>query len=186
MSLPTPPATKPRILGLDLSLTATGVAMPDGDTLTIRTQPSAYVHAMERLADIRHTIIHLAGRDTDLVAIEGYAYGRDQNRELLGELGGVVKLALYDAAIPYVLVAPTSVKKYATGHGNAPKGLVISELNARTGRTFRNATNDQADAYALRLYALDAYGWGDLTWPATHRSALKSVVSWPDLSGANR
>lgn len=184
MNLPTPPPSRPRILGLDLSLTATGVAMPDGDTLTIRTTPQAYTHPMERLADIRHTIIHLAGRDTDLAIIEGYSYGSTQGRELLGELHGIIRLALYDAAIPYTLVPPSSVKKYATGHGNAPKGLVIAELNARTGRNFRD--DNQADAYALRLYGLDAYGWPELDLPATHRIALERDLDWPDLTGATR
>ena len=113
------------------------------------------------------------------VVIEGYSHGSTHGAHHLGELGGTIRLALWDAAIPYIDVAPTARAKYATGRGNAAKHLVISELSARTGRAFLD--DNQADAWILRAMALDAYGWPAIDVPKTHRDALTGV-SWPDLT----
>ena len=163
----------PQIMGIDPSLTATGVALPDGTTLTIRSKQ----RGMERLAELRSIILGLAA-GTDLVAIEGYSYGSSHGAHQLGELGGVIRLALWDAAIPYLEIAPTMRAKYATGRGNAAKGLVISELSARTGRTFTD--DNQADAYILHAMTLDHYGHPPIAVPQTHRDALKNLT-FPDL-----
>ena len=164
----------PQIMGIDPSLTATGIALPDGTTLTIRSKH----RGMERLADIRQVIITLAA-GIDLVIIEGYSYGSGHGAHQLGELGGTLRLALWDAAIPYLEIAPTQRAKYATGRGNAAKNLVISELSARTGRTFPD--DNQADAYILYAMALDHYGHPIIDVPKTHRDALQAVT-WPDLN----
>ena len=164
----------PQIIGLDLSLTATGIALPDSTTLTIRSKH----RGMERLADIRQVILGLAA-GTDLIAIEGYSYGSGHGAHQLGELGGTIRLALWDAAIPYVEIAPTQRAKYATGRGNAAKHLVISELSARTGRTFPD--DNQADAYILHAMTLDHYGHPIIDLPKTHRDVL-TAITWPDLN----
>ena len=164
----------PQIVGIDPSLTATGIALPDGTTLTIRTN----LRSMERLAEIRSTILGLAF-EIDLVVIEGYSYGSGHGAHQLGELGGTIRLALWDAAIPYVDVAPTGRAKYATGRGNAGKSLVVSELSARTGRTFHD--DNQADAYILRAMALEHYGHPCIDVPKTHRDAL-TAITWPELA----
>lgn len=164
----------PQIMGIDPSLTATGIALPDGTTLTIRSK----LRGIERLADIRSIVLGLCA-NTDLVVVEGYSYGSAHGAHQLGELGGTIRLALWDAAIPWIDVAPGGRAKYATGRGNAAKGLVLSELSARTGRTFPD--DNQADAYILHLMGLDAYGHPGLELPQTHRDALKTIP-WPDLA----
>jgi len=166
--------TYPQIIGIDPSLTATGIALPDGTTLTIRTN----LRGMERLAEIRSTILGLAF-EIDLVVIEGYSYGSGHGAHQLGELGGTIRLALWDAVIPYVDVAPTARAKYATGRGNAGKHLVVSELSARTGRAFHD--DNQADAYILRAMALEHYGHPCIDVPKTHRDAL-AAITWPELA----
>lgn len=164
----------PQIMGLDLSLTATGVALPDATTLTLRSK----LRGMERLADLRSIILGLAA-STELVVLEGYSYGSGHGAHQLGELGGTIRLALWDAAIPYIDIAPTQRAKYATGRGNAAKGLVVSEISARTGRTFPD--DNQVDAWILRAMALDHYGHPCIDVPQTHRDALTGI-HWPDLT----
>lgn len=167
-------STAPAILGLDLSLTASGIALPDGTTLTIASKQR---HAA-RLADIRNEIsLYLS--HVDLVVIEHYAFNSRHNAHQLGELGGVIRLALWDFQIPYVDVAPSARAKYATGRGNAAKSAVVSEISARTGRTF--ADDNQADAYILHLMGLDAYGHPTISLPNTHRQALTNIL-WPNLT----
>lgn len=163
----------PNIIGLDLSLTATGICLEDGTTLTIRSKH----RNMERLADIRSLILGIIP-NTHLVVIEGYSYGSGHGAHQLGELGGTIRLALYDASIPYVDIAPTARAKYATGRGNAAKSLVVSEISARTGRTFPD--DNQVDAWILRAMALDHYGYPCIDLPQTHRDSLKQIT-WPEL-----
>lgn len=84
------------------------------------------------------------------VFMEGYAYGAKLNREKLGELGGIVKLACR-----HVLcrdpqsVAPTALKQFATGSGRATKEQMVEAVQ----RFDPEITNDNlADAYLLALY----------------------------------
>ncbi len=178
-----------RIVGLDLSLTATGVAHDFGTaTLTSRAKGA------ERLAVLLHLAGSLCGfkfhdydaapefSAADLVVIEGYSMGtarQSSHAHGLGELGGVVRLALFEAGIAYVDVAPASLKKYATGKGNASKDEVYGEAIRRLG--YAGKSNDEADALWLRAMALDAYGEPPVTMPALNRSAL-TAVHWPALA----
>ena len=169
--------TMPQVMAIDPSLTATGITCPDGTSLTIRSTH----RGMARLADIRSVILDLAG-STDLVAIEGYAYGSKFNRETLGELGGIIRLALWDASIPYVDIAPTQRAKYATGSGRSSKALCVAGIAARSGIVFGD--DNQADAFTMWAMTLDAYGFPMIVMPAKHREVL-DVIEWPTIEKGN-
>ena len=64
----------------------------------------------------------------------------------LGELGGVLKLLVFEYRIPLLLVPPTCLKLYATGKGNADKGQVMVAMAKIRKRLF--SCDDEADAYA--------------------------------------
>lgn len=176
------------VVGLDLSLTATGVATV---TRTEVLRPKAT--GPERLAWIRDAVldrcrVHLyrggyAPDSTDpdvadLVVLEGYAYGRPNQAHQIGELGGVIRVALWEARVPYVEVPPAVLKKYATGHGNAGKGEVMASAIRRLG--YEGHDDNEADADWLRTMALDHYGLSRIILPAAHREAL-GKVDWPEL-----
>lgn len=171
-----------RLVGLDLSLTSTGVALaptldiPEG---TAVFRPKALA-GMARIAWLRRRIMPLCW-DADLVVIEDYAFSRQASRaHALGELGGAIRLALFDADVRYVDVAPTTRAKYATGKGNSGKAVVVSSVSAKTGRTF--AYDDEVDAFVLREMALAQYGQPCEIPPTNQaqRDAL-AAVEWPDL-----
>jgi Holliday junction resolvasome RuvABC endonuclease subunit len=175
---------EPRVVGLDLSLTATGVAWPAGETGTLTPTRTG----MARLADLRDRILAICDPGigvegvADLVAVEGYSFGsRHSQAHALGELGGVVRLALWEAGVPFVDVAPALLKKYATGHGNAPKEQVLAAAIRRLG--YQGHDHNQADAAWLRAVALDAYGHPPTAMPEAHRQAL-AKVAWPELRTA--
>lgn len=131
------------VLALDLSLTSTGVAH-SGGTSCIKSKK----RGAERLVEIREKIrtlilIHAP----DLVVIEGYAYARANQAHQVGELGGVVRVLLYDMGIEYALVAPTALKKWATGKGNADKDTMLETAIRKHG--FTGHGNDEADAWLL-------------------------------------
>lgn len=154
---------------LDLSLTSTGVVRADGTYGTIRLRTKG----MRRLAELRRLVLE-AVRGCDLVAIEGYSYGaRGRAVVSLGELGGVVRLALWDAGIPYLEVPPTVVKKYATGKGNASKEAVLVEAVRRLG--YPGSSTDEADALWLHAAVCDAAGNPAVAVPEKHREALATI-----------
>jgi hypothetical protein len=59
------------------------------------------------------------------------------------------------ASIPYQGVPVGTIKRFATGKGNAPKEAVIAAMRARG---FAPADDNEADAIALLLWAIDARG----------------------------
>jgi hypothetical protein len=88
-----------------------------------------------------------------LVAIEGYAHGSAFEREHMGELGGYLKLLLWQAGVPYLIVPPGVLKKYVTGKGNAAKAIMLKEVYRRWG--YDTESDDQADAYGLARFAAE-------------------------------
>jgi Holliday junction resolvasome RuvABC endonuclease subunit len=126
--------------------------------------------------------------DVDVVVLEGYAYARANQAHQVGELGGVIRVALAEWGIPYVVVAPSALKLYATGKGNASKDNVVSAVSARTGIVFAGkGANDRCDAWVLRQMGMAHYGVGTdvygtdalVPMPKHNRTALDKV-DWPD------
>ena len=175
------------ILALDLSLTATGICHPDGSTGTFKT---GKLRGMERLLRIRDTVserIEMPGtvQCTDLVVIEGYSYGSKGRAAVsLGELGGIVRMFLWEWGTPYVEIPPSCLKKYLCGKGNAGKDDVLQQAVMRSGRVFGD--NNQADAWVMWQMALAHYTPDSpllVPMPAAHRTALDKI-EWTELEGA--
>lgn len=145
-----------KVVGLDLSLTAIGVAGDFGTRVLTHKLPT---HASEgQKCERLHALssrIDIITRDADLVVIEGYSFASQHSHaHSLGELGGLVKVILWRRGIPFALPTPQQVKKYATGSGGAAKEAVlaaavriVSEIN----------TTHEADAWWLRAMALAHY-----------------------------
>lgn len=166
------------VLALDLSLTSTGVAFPDGSTDTWEPK----LTGPARLAWYRTGLRSLLDSAVDFVVIEDYAYaGRFAHSHELGELGGVVRLVLHDARKLWVAIVPTSLKKYATGKGNAGKAEVCAAAIRRLG--YAGHDDNEADALWLRAMAMDHYGRPVVEMPAANRQSLVKVP-WPTLAEA--
>lgn len=97
-----------------------------------------------------------------LICIEGYAYAKEVNRELMGEVGGMIRLnCFYDnpELVGAVIVAgPTQLKKYILGSaqiagGQKTKQLIILNIYKRLG--IEVANDNQADAIVLAKIAKD-------------------------------
>jgi len=145
------------IMGIDPSLTATGLALLKGsDLVTITASPPMPTKTCPRgdfcrLAWFKERIGAVLRTGNPLVvAIEGYAYGAKSQAHSLGELGGVIRVLLFESVIPNAVVVPPNVlKKFATGTGNADKGAVSKGLFKRWGVDVEN--NNEADASGLAL-----------------------------------
>lgn len=143
------------IIGLDLSLTSTGVYTTDihGEALGGVIKPNK-LRGIPRhnyiLNDLAQVEIE-SGREgkPDLVVIEGYAMGRAGNIGRvfdIGELGGIVKLTYYNRSIPMLIVPPKTLKMFAVDNGNADKQAMVEW--AKTNG-YDPKTDDDADAFAL-------------------------------------
>jgi len=93
------------------------------------------------------------------VFIEGYGFGNAHTLAILVEIGTAIRLALHGCGMTYTEVAPTSLKKFATGKGNSQKDQVMLAVYKKWG--FTPETNNIADAYVLAKMAANAEGWAD-------------------------
>jgi Holliday junction resolvasome RuvABC endonuclease subunit len=169
------------ILALDLSLTAPGICHPDGATETLKIKPA--LKGMHRLALIRAMVRSTVTTDhVDLVTLEGYSYGSKGRGVInIGELGGVIRLALHEASIPFVEIPPSCLKRYATGRGNADKDAVLQQAVIRAGHVF--VDNNAADAWWLWQLALAHYEPGSPLLVRMPKGNLEGLakVAWVDV-----
>lgn len=167
---------RPNILALDLSIAATGVAFPDGTLDTIHT--SSADTDDHRVDEIAEAITYaLATPTVDLVVMEGGVF-LSQAAFRLGMVHRAARVVVREAGLPYALVPPSSLKKYASGKGNASKADMRLALFKRAGLDERD--DNRVDAWWLRAMALDAYGCPVVDMPRLQaEAALK--VGWPHL-----
>lgn len=171
-----------RIMGLDVSMTATGVCFPDGSTALIRPRgkgDARLLHVEDRLsAALRVARPQLAVIEDDPGIFQGSA------AKVVPMVQAVVRLALLRAGIPYVLVNQSTLKMYATGYGRADKPSMALAALTRAGLKFDgDKGGDQCDAWWLRAAGHAAYGEPVVMMPPSHVDALR-LVEWPTVGDA--
>lgn len=169
----------PTIIAFDLSLRGTGVARADGGTHRISPKGAGAA----RLAELRDAVLGCATMPwADLIVLEGLALRANGggHAELAG-LHALIKVALWEREQTFVEVPPATLKKAATGRGNAPKPDLRAELIKRGGIDL--ADDNECDAWWLRYAALHHYGHAPFDVPQTHRDAIEKI-DWPTLNGA--
>lgn len=158
-------------MGLDLSLTSTGVSV-GGSTQSIKSKNKG----TKRLVEIRDEIVKIAKNEKiEIVAIEGYSYASQYSQaHSIGELGGVVKVAVKELGLPIVIIPPTCRAKFATGKGNSNKIDVMDAITLKTGIPFGGSDgNDKCDAWILEQMTLTYLGLSTYTWTEEQMLALK-------------
>lgn len=172
--------TAPRVAGVDVSLTGSAVATVGG---TVRVPTSGkradlLVVRHARLVAITRQVLTAVG-DVDLAVIEGpslHSFGGSVWDR--GGLWWLIVDGLLDRGIPVAVMPPKCRAKYATGSGAARKTAVLEAVNARYG--VQLATDDEADALALRAAGMDWLGHPIAPVPDINRAALDGCA-WPDL-----
>jgi crossover junction endodeoxyribonuclease RuvC len=177
-----------RVLGLDMSYAGTAIAATHnlvGPRLRVRT-----VNPGARRGDARLDYIVLETCEElrwvpDVVVMEGLFVGHNNNSLQLAELHGCIKRELYRHDVVYVIVAPSTLKVFATGDGRADKAAVLHAMRARYGDAIGGPshiqTHDDADALAALAMGCHAYGQPLAPAPAEAVRALKAV-KWPTLA----
>ena len=95
----------------------------------------------------------------DFVGIEGYAFGAVGRVFQIAENAGLFKHKLYEKGIPFDVYAPTMIKKFASGKGNANKEAMIEAFEKEVSIDIRekcgiinkswNPITDIVDAYYI-------------------------------------
>ena len=108
----------------------------------------------------------------DHIAIEGYSYGSKGKVFHIAENTGVLKYKIHLTGVPLEVVPPTTIKKFATGKGNADKttmhkffkndaGVDLKEEITPDKATVDNPVSDIVDSYYVCKYlhdkVLDSY-----------------------------
>jgi Holliday junction resolvasome RuvABC endonuclease subunit len=138
------------VVGLDPSLSATGV-FTNGLPWTITTKPTAKtaLARVGRLSEIASEVTRHVP-DGALVVMEGpgFSRGAQAGHHLLAGLWWLLALTIVEVCeADLVEVSPTTLKKFATGRGNATKADMRMALFKRTGLDL--ADDNQADAWWL-------------------------------------
>lgn len=143
------------VLGIDPSLTGTGFSYRNAEGVVTGTISPGKLRGAARLCYLRDRFLSvLSATPIDLVVYEGYSMNSKFGRLAdLGELGGVLKVAMHDRSVPYLIVPPSNLKMFATGNGglrgDAGKKIMAQAAADHLGRTL--PTYDEADAFFLML-----------------------------------
>ena len=176
--LPILPVT---IIGMDLSLTSTGIAVYARGritTLRLRSKHSG----LERLLDLRAQLgAFLYTHKPGLIGIEGYSFGSKNSRaHSIGEWGGVAKLTVSEcrSAPTGYLVSPVTLKKFMTGNHQAKKPEVVLHLFKRYG--IEVPQEDEADAACISIL-IGAHRYAD-QFPSLTDFQRKALAGVENLS----
>lgn len=164
----------PKIFGVDLSYTATGLATPV-DVRVVSTQPGApdEVRAAEIFSELEW---RLSDHVAFLVVVEDIVPVRGNALARMGMLHGVIRHLLRENHCPFRLVAPGKLKKYSAGRGNADKAEVLASAIRRLG--YAGSDHNEADALWLRQVGLRMTGQDHVAVPQSHADALKGLEPW--------
>lgn len=167
-----------KVLALDLSLTATGVAACDGHEAKSDTWKPGKLRGEARLVKLRDwTARMLNVFQPQLVLLEDYAYSRPNRAHQVGELGGVIRVLLHEAAVAWRVIGTAQLKQFATGKGNASKDAVLLEAARRFH--FTGTDNHAADAWIMVQMARSMYELpGAVPVPKRNAEVLYKI-NWP-------
>jgi hypothetical protein len=181
------------IVGLDLSLTATGIAHWEGDAIakltTVSSSPKISDEA--RLEDLDQAIFDRiphgfpggTGAKAELVVIEGLSFGSNTGSHSLRDgLHWLIRYGLHQIHLPMLIVPPMSLKKFILGptkKGDNTKELMIREVWRKYGVEARD--NNQADAAALAILGAAYLGRKPMT--AIQREVIEKLKAGPQIKG---
>lgn len=150
------------VIGLDLSLTRTGICLPDGTTQHIvgPKAPDLYGRAYGMVDELSHWLL-----PADLVVIEAIGTRFIQTAISLAYVHCLTDGLLADTRV--VKIAPSRLKVWATGKGNADKhAMTVAAIrNGWACDSNEGTTDDEADAF--HLYCLGKQLVGEPVVPAT-------------------
>lgn len=181
-----------KIMGVDPSISCTGFSLPDGYTLPVKPR-SKGDDRLEEIADHLHTLV--VANTIDLVVMEGlFGVYKGEAARIIPMLHGALRLELKRLKVPYMILNPTTLKRFATGSPSAGKTAMALAALKRLDREY--LTSDECDADWCRVAGRFVYQTGHLQRPDgglvilpraqvdALRKGLKGVpLVWPVVGG---
>lgn len=190
--------TELRMVALDLSVSGTGMAWNydhhGHPNLGCRTVHTARVNhdAVDhnRIQRVLEWVAAAAKSRPHLAVVEGtFTRGSGSDIPLIG-LRQIVCHWLWVKGIPYVGVAPATLKVWTTGRGttNGENKVTKDEVKAAVVATYGGLLNidprddNQCDAVGLLSMGLAAYGQPLVRITRSHQTRALSTPKWPTLT----
>lgn len=158
-----------RYVGIDQSYTGLAIVAVSSDERDAviggvhSFESKKYGTGIDRLLSIYQRIFGVLSEIDDIahVCMEGYAPSSKYGREQAGELGAIVKLALYDYFDRFAddhgdlryptIVGTTALKKFVSGNGTTKKNNMLLSVYKKWG--FETTDDNIADAFWLAKVA---------------------------------
>ena len=154
-----------KVVGLDLSLTHTGYAILNEKGIVLMSgvtkskscgpKPTDEAQRIVKIAsDVMEKIDSFLPHHGDILfVIEGLAYmAQGISLIQLSGLNYIVRSLLLELEIPFLIVAPLSLKKFITGFGKGDKDMMMMSVYKNYG--FESMDNNECDAYSLAVCGL--------------------------------
>jgi crossover junction endodeoxyribonuclease RuvC len=141
-----------RYVGIDPS-TRTGLVILDEDGEVITQKEITGIGKVDpkRMGTLIQDLVKHVKKD-DVIAIEGFSYGsQGQGTSFQYGLGNSIRIALWARKYDYLDIAPSQLKKFATGKGNAAKAAMIKPIKDNWG--FSSSSDNITDAFVLAKIA---------------------------------
>lgn len=178
------------IVGIDPSLAATGIAFADGSTATVKEKG----YTGDKRLILIYMSVRAAVEGADAVIIEDLPTNA-MGAGLTGRSQGVVRLVLQQLGVPYIAIPASTLKKAATGKGNAKKAAMAEVLEEMIGADDSRVNlkdDNRVDAFFLHQCGRYLFMGRDflLTDPTAldgyqeEADAIKEVVN--ERAGASR
>lgn len=155
-----------KTLGLDLSLVGSGIVLLENGKIilkqVIKSKPTPGgkpIDELKRIQKIVEAIEDIVSEHSPTIAIiEGMAYMATKTSSLvqLSALNYFTRAMLADYRVPFCLCAPTTLKKFITGKGNADKEVLMMVVY----RDYKEQIldNNLVDAFGLALIGTAVLG----------------------------
>lgn len=186
------------VVGIDPSVTSTGWCVTELSDSTepvevswwgnfhhpsLKDDPVAnelrYMHLGDEVGSLLDPLVDV-GRNLLVVLEDAVNVGRSAGNAIKGALAqGAIRYVLQSKGVPYVLVPPTTLKKFATGKGVATKVDMGVAAVRRANLVF--SKDDECDAWWLSQFGAAHLMWDPLGLP----TAQLAVARVPrDIYGA--
>ena len=166
-----------KYIGIDPS-TKTGLVIldDDGTVLLEKEITSKVKEDPERFMDLADQIVNeisdTCGSDEKTIAIEGFSYGsKGAGVSTQYGIGWAIRTDLTREKLKYIEIPPSSLKKFATGKGNAAKDGLVLPIYKKWN--YEHSSDNVRDAYVLARMARALNGKEVLT--TYQKEALKKV-----------
>lgn len=157
------------IIAIDQSYTSSGIVVLNDEEIVYAEKfvSNKQLDMFERAWNVADRIIEVAREyNADLVGIEGLAFSKigDATRDLAGLQYTIVTRLRFVEGFDVYIIPPNTVKKVATGKGNAKKEVLLEFLPKKARKMFddlgvKKTTGllDLTDAYWIGVATLKVY-----------------------------